>query len=361
RAKKETTARQELQAFKKAIVGDPLATKWGSEATFGYIGDIGNLPASLQDLYTQPVGVPSFSFDATLGIGSGWRGPYVSEKPNPSTTDFLQDPFKNNYFYSTTVSTDATLGAEVWGTISSPGPNRIDNGGTQDDITTKILKTEILADVTGIIKNAEGSGVPTVGVTINFPRNGTLTSIPPVKTDTEGRYQFSDIPFGERAITLQPELVYVPGTAYAEGTAQTKVVFNVANLSSSNITVSYIQVYCAINPSAYFGEIWINGTLRSSLGARLVTTADTPVALSPSEVVTQSAVQREPYRLMLQSSRVEIPDIELTTIGAGEIITIEVRDFADAPSGGNPVSMEGIPFRVTFSNGSIATFTPKRR
>src|SRR3990167_5197566 len=115
-SKKAFTVRDEMQALKKAIIGDPLATQWGSEATFGYVGDIGSLPANLQDLYARPANAPFYdprgvlTFDpatglpltvSTLGIGSGWRGPYVAEKSYSSSGESLLDPYKNAYIYDT--------------------------------------------------------------------------------------------------------------------------------------------------------------------------------------------------------------------------------------------------------------------
>src|ERR1051326_1856803 len=44
----------------RAIVGDP------SRDTFGYLGDVGDYPATLKDLFESP------------GL-AGWNGPYLSE------------------------------------------------------------------------------------------------------------------------------------------------------------------------------------------------------------------------------------------------------------------------------------------
>ncbi|HHT9131949.1 MAG TPA: prepilin-type N-terminal cleavage/methylation domain-containing protein [Candidatus Tripitaka californicus] len=360
--------RDELQALKKAIIGDPLATQWGSEATFGYVGDIGSLPTSLQDLYTQPGGVSSFSFDATLTIGtdtitprigSGWRGPYVAEKSYSSSTETLQDPYKNTYSYSTTITTDATLGAEVRATIRSPGPNRTDDGGTQDDLTERVLTTEVLADVAGMIKNSEGVGVPTVSVSIIYPSGSSLTSAS-VQTDDEGRYQFSNIPIGQRAIFLQPGLVYVPGTAYAgidAGTGLQEVEFRVANLSSSSVAITSTKATYNIAPTTNYTTVKISnvnadGTLTLQRTQTGTFSSGATVGFA-SVTAAASTMQREPFRLLLQSSRIEIPDIELTTIGAGSTKTIELQGFTD--------SMAGIPFKIEFSNGSKAVFTPRKQ
>lgn len=355
-SKKAFASRDELQTLKKAIIGDPLATQWGSEATFGYIGDIGSLPRTLRDLYAppdldQPGGIPSYSFNTTLKMGSGWRGPYVAEKSYSSSTESLQDPYKNTYIYDTTVTTDATLGAEVRATIRSPGPNRIDNGGTQDDLTERVLTTEVLADVAGMVKDSSGAGIPYLPVAINYPNEGALTFLTTM-TDVEGRYSFSSIPMGERSITLQPVLVYVPGTAYAgidAGTGLQEVEFWVANLSSSSVTITSIKATYSFVPTTTYTQVKIDGNLKAG-----PSTFSSGIATGvTSQTFDASTMQREPFLLLLRSSRVEIPDIKLDVIGAGSTKTIELQGFTN--------SMAGVFFEVEFSNGSRITFTPQRR
>ncbi|HHT9153034.1 MAG TPA: hypothetical protein ACFYEM_05810, partial [Candidatus Hypogeohydataceae bacterium YC40] len=150
RQKKELATSEELQTLKKAIIGNTQSIQFGAEPTFGYIKDIGSLPQNLQDLYIQPTGIPSFSFNSTLGIGSGWRGPYVAKKAYASVTDFIQDPYGRPYAYSTASAINTTLGVEVRGTIKSLGSDGIDD--TQDDLTIEIFKPEILADVAGKVR-----------------------------------------------------------------------------------------------------------------------------------------------------------------------------------------------------------------
>ncbi len=344
-SKKDMTAREELQILKKAVTGEPLSTQWGSEATFGYIGDIGSLPQNLEDLYTRPAGIPSYSYNNTLETGSGWRGPYTAKKSYASVADFLQDPYGETYAYTLETPpypTDATLGAEIRAIIRSTGWDG--TNGTQDDLTVEILKPEILADVAGMVKNAEGVGVPTVSVTINYPSNGTLTSST-APTDTEGRYQFSDMPLGERTITLSPGLVYVPWTAYA---TDTEVEFSVANLSPNSITVTSIRATYNVSPTANYTQVTINGTLKQTGTFGSGTTVG-----FGAETTAASGVPREVSHILLQSPRIEIPDIELSTAGAGGTMAIKLQGFT--------ANMTGIPFTVAFSDGSTVVFTPQKR
>ena len=73
------STRTEARTLYEAAVGAP------SENRFGFLGDIGRLPASLQEL-VAPGSLPSFSTNTTRGIGMGWRGPYVKPERRPTIT-----------------------------------------------------------------------------------------------------------------------------------------------------------------------------------------------------------------------------------------------------------------------------------
>ncbi len=362
KSQKESSTKEDLQALKRAIVGSAFSSLPTEKVIFGYTGDVGNLPQKLEDLYFQPDVIPYFSFNSTIGIGYGWRGPYISKKGYTSVTDFLKDPYGRPYLYSTTPTTDTTLGAEVLGFIRSLGQDGINN--TDDDLTVEILENELLADVTGKIKDAKGVGVPTVPVTINYPTDGSLNSLT-THTDLEGRYRFSRIPLGERAITVQPALVFLQGTAFARSGPLPMVEFSVANLSSDNIGMSSITVYCATSPDTYYGRVRIKdlsgAILRDvTLHPRLSTETEDPVGFT-TLTIAGSARQGESCRVWIQPPGVEVPEIELNTAGAGGTLTIELQDFSDAAIGGSPASLVGVPFRVTFSNGSHILFVPQKQ
>ena len=46
--------REELQIIKQAIVGDPSLIEGGVRSSYGFVGDIGVIPVSLQELVTNP-------------------------------------------------------------------------------------------------------------------------------------------------------------------------------------------------------------------------------------------------------------------------------------------------------------------
>ncbi|MEM9586801.1 MAG: prepilin-type N-terminal cleavage/methylation domain-containing protein [Planctomycetota bacterium] len=85
-ARYETTQRT-LDQLRVATVGDPLARQVdGQRVVSGYVADMGQLPGTLDDLFTQPVGmiassVQSFDSDRDsvndVTLTSGWKGPYL--------------------------------------------------------------------------------------------------------------------------------------------------------------------------------------------------------------------------------------------------------------------------------------------
>ncbi len=169
--------REELQIIKQGIAGDPSLIEGGIRSSFGYIGDIGLIPASLQELVInpglqdwQPVGAPSY-------LSWGWRGPYVSE---------VTDSWGRPYAYQVRVTTvsDHTRIA-IW----SLGPDGVDNSldDIMDDILgagdrdfgddsaiTRIYQDELYSSVSGNVMDPCGAQAPCSGaepttITIYYP------------------------------------------------------------------------------------------------------------------------------------------------------------------------------------------------
>src|SRR5688572_12999597 len=76
---RKDTALVHLDRIKKGIVGEgrTLAPGETDVLRFGYIGDMGALPANLSSL-VEAGSQPNYAVDEILQVGAGWRGPYVS-------------------------------------------------------------------------------------------------------------------------------------------------------------------------------------------------------------------------------------------------------------------------------------------
>jgi len=79
---KEEGTKGDVERIFKAIIGDP------DKGNFGYLGDMGRLPATLSELVEQGSQLAfhtshtahAGSGDHVGGVGTGWRGPYLTGK-----------------------------------------------------------------------------------------------------------------------------------------------------------------------------------------------------------------------------------------------------------------------------------------
>src|SRR4051812_8127024 len=69
--------RNKLNSLRVAILGNDTVNEEGKRTSFGYVGDMGRMPFILTDLITLGT-QPAWVYDATVGFGYGWHGPYVS-------------------------------------------------------------------------------------------------------------------------------------------------------------------------------------------------------------------------------------------------------------------------------------------
>lgn len=110
----EELTRTRMRELKIALVGDRRIVQNGVRTHFGYAGDIGQLPASLTDLITDP------------GVAN-WNGPYLPAGFDATT--FNKDAWGRAIEYGT--ATDAS-GRRSAAALTSYGPDGV--AGTADDI-----------------------------------------------------------------------------------------------------------------------------------------------------------------------------------------------------------------------------------
>jgi prepilin-type N-terminal cleavage/methylation domain-containing protein len=70
---------EEIQIIKKVIVGDPTLVEGGSRSSFGFVGDLGVMPATLDELINRDPIRPTYQPYLTSNMYFGWRGPYISK------------------------------------------------------------------------------------------------------------------------------------------------------------------------------------------------------------------------------------------------------------------------------------------
>lgn len=351
--KRELRTIDELDKLSMAITGNPVIIINEARTQFGYVGDMGNLPSSLEDLYKKG-SQPAYSFNTTKKIGAGWNGPYISPEIVEHLETLSADAFGNDYEYTTTPFTDSSTGATALGRARSKG--RDGSSGTSDDLSLAFFDSQVRSKVFGLIKDELGDGVGGVTVTMNYPSNGVLTSTD-TATDATGFYTFDNIPYGERSITLEPKLVLAAGSARIKGIGKNDIEFFITNFSSSNINITSFKAVYSTDPPAFYERINIGTTtVYNSTNPRLAS-GDT-VTFSAITVAAGSGVS-DSIPIRIQSPVTEVADIGIGTLGRGASIKIEMLNFKDAQTGSaSAVNMIGVPMEVTFSDGSIVRFTP---
>ncbi len=142
--------RAKMKMIYQAMRGNP------ESGTYGYVGDIGSLPAGLNDLLAQPAGVSSYATYKN-GVGYGWRGPYLNTQDNG-----IVDGWGHEYRYAQP--------PDGVGQIRSAGADGI--FGNADDILFPQNPVQIYGT---LLVSTYVNGIPnpaTTTVEIFYPQNG---------------------------------------------------------------------------------------------------------------------------------------------------------------------------------------------
>jgi len=343
----EQATKSEMENLKKALIGDPTKIQNGVRTDFGALGDWGGLLPSL-DALVEPQ-TPTWSYDKEKKVGAGWNGPYISETFSEERNEYKLDAWGNEYAYSTEDYTNEK-GELVDGKIVSYGPDRAEGGG--DDLTVEILKNETTAKVFGYVNGSEGKSI---FVTIYFPQNGTLMQ-DTCGTDANGYFEFNSIPFGIRSITIEPKLAYVQDSAKAKPDG---IEFKVAKYSEEDITISSLKAEYSVDPPSYYREVKIGKKkVWEAKGHEAGAGSGDTVYFDPY-TITGPGIESKSYTIYVDSSNMQVPDISIE--GEGKVVVIEIKKFRDdRQPPGQPVDMTGVPFTITFSDGSVISFTPTK-
>ncbi len=343
-----------LVALQRAVSGDPVIVVNETRTAFGYVGDMGNLPANLQALWIKGA-QPAFTFDTAKKTGAGWNGPYVRTEVVETLAALMEDGWGNELFYSNSPFTDATFGANALGKLASLGLNF--SLGDDDDVTINFFESEIVSRIQGFVRDNKANVVPGVDITLNYPQSGVLGS-QTATTDSLGYYFFADVPFGNRSLTIEPRLVLADGTAVVKGGNNDDVEFFVKNFAADDITITSITFDYSIDPPAYFDRLKVDGTTVYNDSTPRLGTGDT-VNFSAETAKGRGGVE-ESIPIRLQSPITDVPDIEIGKIGKGSSLKIQMQNFVDVQSGGGgtAVDMSGVIFEVTFSDGSMVVVVP---
>ncbi len=350
-----------LKEFKRAMIGNPFVIDDEVRTYFGYLGDMGNLPASgsLTDLYARGT-QPTYSYNPNLRTGAGWQGPYLDPAILEDLATLELDGYRQGVVYTRYdpgTFTEPQTGAEAVGQLTSIGPDRVQ--GTTDDWNMYIYRSEALSTVSGYLKDATGNRMPGIRVTMNYPTNGSLATLPFTTTDSTGYFSFSNVPFGNRSITAEPKLVTAPGSYKAfdeDGDGITNdVELYITNLYYQDITIEAVIVYFdfSVNPSANFQELYLwssaDGQRKEGQVIGGGQSGQEVRFTTPQRRVTVAgsggSASGQSYLIRVQSPQTHIPELNVRNYPVGATIRMEIRDFR---SGNKRLNMRGLPLRIEF-------------
>jgi hypothetical protein len=202
------TTRQEAKILHEAIVG-----RSDVPGQFGFVGDMGRLPMSFDELLRPRRDAILFSAATFRGVGMGWKGPYINV--GDSKDDILSDAFGRPY------------GGASTGQIRSAGPDGVmDN---DDDIVYPPSVPNIRGRVIVTIKRmaAEDQSFtvdpPGYEVRLYYSNNGLQAFL----ADNVAPFVFENIPQGIHAIEvnrLKRDQIVVQDTIQSFGGGATKLV-----------------------------------------------------------------------------------------------------------------------------------------
>ncbi len=327
--------KQELDALTFAAVGNPELENNGVRSDFGYVGDIGAMPASLDALYSNP------------GSYTTWNGPYIANRFTQITDDYKKDAWGSDYTY--------TGGIEIRSTGSGSNIVRKLAGSTSDLLVNQVA---------GTILDADGSPPGSVykdsiSVRLTIPNGAGTTITRTTIPDIGGYFGFDSIPIGNHDI----EIVYQPtddtvkrfvsvipnSNLYSEYALAANVWYDTTGGWSPGIThVSGSDSLYADCHGFYF---WVENNSGSDISVSSVILTWSPpsayfryIIWDGTTVFNRVNPKAESGELVTFSSPQLITD--------GEILRIDFDDFRISPTGLPSANMDNLSFTVTFSDGS---------
>lgn len=201
------STRKEAKALYEAIAGRPDVP-----GSFGFVGDMGRLPATFEELVRPRPGTLLYSTTNTRGVGMGWKGPYINV--GDSQDDYLTDAFNRPYTGAST------------GQVRSAGPDGV--VGNEDDIVYPPAAPVVGARVLVTLKRMAAEDIsytldpPLYEVRLFYSNNGQEAML----ADNIAPFIFENVPQGIHAvqvIRLRKDQIVVQDTIQVHGGA-TKLV-----------------------------------------------------------------------------------------------------------------------------------------
>jgi prepilin-type N-terminal cleavage/methylation domain-containing protein len=200
--------RLEMDRLATALVGDPSIVSAGARTDFGYVGDVGSLPLSLDALIANPGGYTT------------WKGPYHGDEfsTDGSSSSFKLDAWGRAYIYSGGTTITSSGGATVL---------TRNLAGDLDDL----LGNNVTVVVYDLDRTPPGATFrDSVRVVLSYPNGSGGVALASVIPRSDGTAIFDAIPIGSHRLRV----VYLP----TADTLQRNIVVNVGENCYTEISLA---------------------------------------------------------------------------------------------------------------------------
>ncbi|MFC1475026.1 type II secretion system protein [Candidatus Zixiibacteriota bacterium] len=341
-AKIEQT-KTELNQIVFAIVGNPELENNGVRSDFGYVGDVGTMPANLDALHSNPGGYAT------------WKGPYIENRFSQITTDYNADAWGVGYSYSGVSISSSGSGSTIVKQVAN---------GTDDILINR---------VSGNIYDADGTPPGSVfkdslSVNLTIPNGAGAYTTKTTSPDMGGYFSFDSIPIGNHDIdiiyspsddTLNRFASVIPNSnVYEEYYFGANLWYSTSGGGGGGIGITLVPNSDSLrtNPNCNNVYYWIENTS----GSDIVVTSMSLTWSSPTA-----------YYAKIEWDGISVYNGGSSDKGSGDIaifstpqtfyngtqIKISHLLFRANPGGGSPANMDNTDFIVTFSDGSSFNLT----
>ncbi|MCX6832420.1 MAG: prepilin-type N-terminal cleavage/methylation domain-containing protein [candidate division Zixibacteria bacterium] len=335
--------RRELDQLALAISGNPELFSNGFRTDFGYVGDVGSMPATLDALVQNP------------GYAT-WKGPYIKSDYSGFPDDYKRDAWGQMYVYSGSTTIKSVGGAPD--TLT-----RILTSATSD--LTANAVTALITDGAG---NPPGDSASRVRVVLSYPNGAGGTNDSTLIPNSSGMVTFANcVPVGNRTIravyvatddTVQTMVCVLPKSAVQSSLRFPGALWAASGGGGSPTNLQYVEGSAVVSGA---GNADLEFAIENpTTGAKHITT----VTLTYSKTAYYQIVKWGSLTVFDNSSPragsgETVAFSSGQTIGGyGQMITIQVTNFKSVPSGvGSDVDMSSTQITATFSDGSTITFT----
>jgi prepilin-type N-terminal cleavage/methylation domain-containing protein len=172
---------REMQRIACAVTGNPAVTSGGVRSDFGYVGDVGSFPPSLDALRSNPGGLAT------------WHGPYLQGEFVEDTIGYKTDQWGEPYVFNGTRISSGGHGSPITKTIAGAALDYLANTYTAvirdaaDSAPGDVYRDSVIIVLTA----PDGAG----GMT-------TRNTVP----DSSGSFTLTALPVGPHSL----EVVYIP-------------------------------------------------------------------------------------------------------------------------------------------------------